>query len=39
MTLWYQSPELLLGATDYGVGVDLCNVDVYMLSCWLESCS
>ncbi|MQL74139.1 hypothetical protein Taro_006495 [Colocasia esculenta] len=23
VTLWYRSPELLLGATDYGVGVDL----------------
>jgi len=22
-TLWYRPPELLLGATDYGVGVDL----------------
>lgn len=23
VTLWYRPPELLLGATDYGVGVDL----------------
>ncbi|OVA04356.1 Protein kinase domain [Macleaya cordata] len=23
VTLWYRAPELLLGATDYGVGVDL----------------
>ncbi|MCO5609936.1 hypothetical protein L7F22_064171 [Adiantum nelumboides] len=23
VTLWYQPPELLLGATDYGTGVDL----------------
>lgn len=23
VTLWYRSPELLLGATDYGVGIDL----------------
>jgi cyclin-dependent kinase 12/13 len=23
VTLWYRSPELLLGATDYDVGVDL----------------
>lgn len=23
ITLWYRPPELLLGATDYGVGVDL----------------
>ncbi|KAL9255371.1 putative serine/threonine-protein kinase [Drosera capensis] len=23
ITLWYRAPELLLGATDYGVGVDL----------------
>ncbi|XP_020241337.1 probable serine/threonine-protein kinase At1g54610 [Asparagus officinalis] len=23
VTLWYRSPELLLGCTDYGVGVDL----------------
>lgn len=23
VTLWYRSPELLLGATEYGVGVDL----------------
>ncbi|GJV49191.1 mitogen-activated protein kinase, conserved site-containing protein, partial [Tanacetum coccineum] len=25
-TLWYRAPELLLGATDYGVGVDLWSV-------------
>lgn len=23
VTLWYRAPELLLGSTDYGVGVDL----------------
>lgn len=23
VTLWYRPPELLLGATDYGVGIDL----------------
>ncbi|CAH8360802.1 unnamed protein product [Eruca vesicaria subsp. sativa] len=23
VTLWYRAPELLLGATDYGVGIDL----------------
>ncbi len=23
VTLWYRAPELLLGATEYGVGVDL----------------
>lgn len=23
VTLWYRSPELLLGSTDYGVGIDL----------------
>lgn len=23
VTIWYRPPELLLGATDYGVGVDL----------------
>ncbi|KAL9259460.1 putative serine/threonine-protein kinase [Drosera capensis] len=23
VTLWYRAPELLLGATDYGIGVDL----------------
>ncbi|XP_039002400.1 probable serine/threonine-protein kinase At1g09600 [Hibiscus syriacus] len=26
VTLWYRAPELLLGATDYGVGVDLWSV-------------
>ena len=26
VTLWYRPPELLLGATDYGVGVDLWSV-------------
>ncbi|KAK9060700.1 hypothetical protein SSX86_021406 [Deinandra increscens subsp. villosa] len=26
VTLWYQSPELLLGATNYGVGVDMWSV-------------
>ncbi|GMJ11696.1 hypothetical protein like AT1G71530 [Hibiscus trionum] len=26
VTLWYRAPELLLGATEYGVGVDLWNV-------------
>jgi cyclin-dependent kinase 12/13 len=39
VTLWYQSPKLLLGATNYGVGLDLWSVDVYLLSCWLEGCS
>lgn len=23
VTLWYRAPELLLGSTDYGVGIDL----------------
>jgi cyclin-dependent kinase 12/13 len=23
VTLWYRAPELLLGATDYGTGIDL----------------
>lgn len=23
VTLWYRSPELLLGTTDYGIGIDL----------------
>lgn len=23
VTLWYRAPELLLGTTDYGVGIDL----------------
>ena len=26
VTLWYRAPELLLGSTDYGVGVDLWSV-------------
>ncbi|KAK8542455.1 hypothetical protein V6N13_136971 [Hibiscus sabdariffa] len=26
VTLWYRAPELLLGATEYGVGVDLWSV-------------
>ncbi|CAI0428603.1 unnamed protein product [Linum tenue] len=26
VTLWYRAPELLLGATDYGVGIDLWSV-------------
>ncbi|KAM7470311.1 hypothetical protein LguiA_008494 [Lonicera macranthoides] len=26
VTLWYRPPELLLGATDYGVGVDMWSV-------------
>jgi cyclin-dependent kinase 12/13 len=26
VTLWYRAPELLLGAVDYGVGVDLWSV-------------
>ncbi|KAJ0794812.1 putative protein-serine/threonine kinase CMGC-CDK-CRK7-CDK9 family [Helianthus annuus] len=26
VTLWYRSPELLLGATNYGVGVDMSSV-------------
>ncbi|PWA51487.1 serine/threonine/dual specificity protein kinase, catalytic domain-containing protein [Artemisia annua] len=26
VTFWYRAPELLLGATDYGVGVDLWSV-------------
>ncbi|EEE60538.1 hypothetical protein OsJ_13878 [Oryza sativa Japonica Group] len=25
VTLWYRPPELLLGATEYGVAVDLCS--------------
>lgn len=23
VTLWYRAPELLLGSTDYGIGIDL----------------
>lgn len=26
VTLWYRAPELLLGATDYGVAIDLWSV-------------
>lgn len=26
VTLWYRAPELLLGSTDYGVGIDLWSV-------------
>lgn len=26
VTLWYRAPELLLGATEYGVGVDMWSV-------------
>ncbi|XP_020581905.1 probable serine/threonine-protein kinase At1g54610, partial [Phalaenopsis equestris] len=26
VTLWYRAPELILGATDYGVGIDLWSV-------------
>ncbi|KAL5098743.1 hypothetical protein RYX36_003070 [Vicia faba] len=26
VTLWYRAPELLLGATDYGVGIDMWSV-------------
>lgn len=40
VTLWYRPPELLLGATEYSVGV-ICGVlDVFLLSCLLgnQSC-
>ncbi|KAL2503736.1 Protein kinase superfamily protein [Abeliophyllum distichum] len=30
VTLWYRAPELLLGATDYGVGIDLWSVGCLM---------
>lgn len=30
VTLWYRPPELLLGATDYGVGVDLWPVGCFL---------
>lgn len=26
VTLWYRAPELLLGATDYGIGIDMWSV-------------
>lgn len=26
VTLWYRAPELLLGSTDYGVGIDLWSI-------------
>lgn len=26
VTLWYRAPELLLGATDYGTGIDMWSV-------------
>ncbi|KAF6164138.1 hypothetical protein GIB67_017722 [Kingdonia uniflora] len=29
-TLWYRAPKLLLGATDYGVGIDLWSVGCLM---------
>ena len=30
VTLWYRAPELLLGSTDYGVGIDLWSVGCLM---------
>ncbi|XP_049391377.1 probable serine/threonine-protein kinase At1g54610 [Solanum stenotomum] len=30
VTLWYRAPELLLGATDYGIGIDLWSVGCLM---------
>ncbi|XP_058219654.1 probable serine/threonine-protein kinase At1g54610 [Rhododendron vialii] len=30
VTLWYRAPELLLGATDYGVGIDLWSAGCVM---------
>ncbi|KAF6166387.1 hypothetical protein GIB67_034938 [Kingdonia uniflora] len=30
VTLWYRAPELLLGATDYGVGIDLWSAGCLM---------
>ncbi|CAN4116458.1 unnamed protein product [Withania somnifera] len=30
VTLWYRAPELLLGATDYGIGVDLWSAGCLM---------
>ena len=30
VTLWYRAPELLLGTTDYGVGVDLWSAGVVL---------
>ncbi|KAL3504530.1 hypothetical protein ACH5RR_034371 [Cinchona calisaya] len=30
VTLWYRAPELLLGATDYGIGIDLWSAGCLM---------
>jgi serine/threonine protein kinase len=39
VTMWYELKKILFGVIDYGVGVDLWSVDIYLLSCWLECCS
>ncbi|KAK9991196.1 hypothetical protein SO802_026181 [Lithocarpus litseifolius] len=36
VTLWYRAPELLLGSTDYGVGIDLWSAGCLLAGCFLE---
>ncbi|RID45843.1 hypothetical protein BRARA_I02538 [Brassica rapa] len=35
VTLWYRAPELLLGATDYGAGIDLWSVGCILTELFL----
>ncbi|KAJ0240945.1 Protein kinase superfamily protein [Hirschfeldia incana] len=36
VTLWYRAPELLLGATEYGAGIDLWSVGCILTELFLE---